>query len=183
MTQRRTLLVLGLIFIGLIVWTVIGRISPPPTVQSERSAVIEDQRVYDGVSLAEVMAVRLRSPQTEAVFAVARDTAAVWQVVEGSGMTITSEAADALALTVIVLPYLDTLTPDADLTLYGFEPEGILSIELVLDDGTTSAVAVGYRTPTELGYYAFIDSRPELYILDRAPVDYLISILRNPPTA
>jgi hypothetical protein len=83
-----------------------------------------------------------------------------------------------------LLPYVGIVTAaDADITLYGFQPEGILSLEIALADGATHAVAIGYRTPTASGYYAFVDDRPELYILDRAPIDYLISQLREPPVA
>ena len=37
---------------------------------------------------------------------------------------------------------------------------------------------VGYRTPTEDTYYAVVDDRPGLLLLERRAIDFLISQLR-----
>jgi hypothetical protein len=85
----------------------------------------------------------------------------------------------------VLLPFNHTLTlaPGEDKSTYGFTPEGILSIEIVLNSGVSHAVAVGFRTPTQDSYYALIDTRPQLYLLERAPVDYIISRLKSPPVS
>jgi hypothetical protein len=62
-------------------------------------------------------------------------------------------------------------------------PNPVISVEFVQVDGTSHALAIGFRTPSETGYYALVDNRPEIYILERAPVDFLISVLRSPPVA
>ncbi len=98
---------------------------------------------------------------------------------------VDSAAADNIAWTMQQLPYSRTLPlNDGDsLQIYGFTPEGVLSIEFVMSDGTSHAVAVGYRTPMEDGYYGLIDDRADLYLLGRPAIDYLISRLKNPPIA
>jgi hypothetical protein len=109
----------------------------------------------------------------------------VWTA-PGSLGTLDTAQAEAVARTMVLLPYNDVLLEaptEASLPDFGFTPEGVLSIEILLTDGGAHAVAVGFRTPTEDTYYALVDDRPDLYLLERGAVDYLIKTLREPPVA
>jgi hypothetical protein len=141
-------------------------------------------RLFTGVTVDAIQAIRLRAPETGESLVISRADDGSWTAPELSG-TLDAAEAENIARTMVLLPYHRTLplNPDADLTAYGFTPQGILGIEIVLSNGNTHAVAVGFRTPTENAYYALVDDRPDLYLIDRFPIDFLISRLKNPPTA
>lgn len=179
-----TLIFLALAFAGLAILTLVTGRGPSAQIPGAPTPtdVIPFFRVFSELSVYDLVGVRLRSPETGAEFTMARDPAGNWVSVTPEG-ALDAVAANAIARTMVLLPYTQAITPDQPPAQYGFTPEGILSIELLLADGGGAAVALGYRTPTETGYYAFVDDRPEVFILDRAPIDYLISILRQPPIA
>ncbi len=182
MKRRSSLLIFLLVFVGLLVLTIgqnLTRVDVLPTPD------VPFYQVFTDFVLLDVSAVRLRSPETGDTFAMAREpTTGVWQAISPEG-SLNIETASAIGRTMVLLPYTRTISAPFgdDVETYGFTPEGILSIEIVLINGETHIVAVGYRIATELGYYAFVDDRPELYILARAPIDYLINQLREPPVA
>jgi hypothetical protein len=181
--RRLHLLLLAIGFAALVVVTALF---PPPTAPlfptPTGTVVVPFYRLFPDMAVLDIAAIRLRSPETERVFTIARNAEGVWQAITPSG-TLAEEAGSALARTISLLPYTSVSEAGAALSTYGFTPEGILSVEIVLVDGSGHGVAIGYRTPTATGYYALVDDDPMLYILDRAPIDYLISLLRNPPIA
>ncbi len=181
--RRLPLIIMAIAFIALVGITALF---PPPTTPifptPTGTVVVPFYRVFPELSVFDIAAIRLRSPETNRVFTIARNAEGVWQAVSPSG-TLEEGAGSALARTISLLPYTSITEAGAALETYGFTPEGILSVEIVLIDGSGHAVAIGYRTPTAAGYYAFVDEDPALYILDRAPIDYLISLLRDPPIA
>ncbi|MCK6577177.1 MAG: DUF4340 domain-containing protein [Anaerolineae bacterium] len=181
MTQRRTgLLILMVVFVGLLLLT----LAQPPLETSHQplTPVAPFYRVFPDLAVLDIMAMRIRSPETDDTFTLLRNEQGEWQVADRSG-TLEEGAGTVLARTMALLPYTSEMQAEPNLATYGFTPEGVLAIEIVLVDGGSHAVAVGFRTPTEQGYYAFVDDRPDLYILDRSAVDYLISQLRDPPVA
>ena len=115
-------------------------------------------------------------------FLLNRTANGTWTAPEASG-TLNTPVADLIARTMILLPYTGTTQAETDMSVYGFVPTAGLTVEFVLTDGTTHGIVVGFRNPTETGYYAAVDNRAEIYILERAAVDFLISVLRNPPIA
>ncbi len=173
---------LAIAFVGLAALLAIQR-SQPDAVEPTTTDVLYFH-VFSNMAATDIQAIRLRSPETGDSFILTRAADGSWTTQDGSG-TVDSTAAESLVKTMEQLPYSRTLPlNDGDsLQIYGFTPEGILSIEFVLSDGTSHAIAVGYRTPTDDGYYALIDDRTDLYLLSRPAVDYLISLLKNPPIA
>jgi hypothetical protein len=138
--------------------------------------------VFPDLTLNSIQAIRLRSPETSESLILAREMGSAWTAPESSG-TLNSTEADNIAKTMVLLPYNDTLAvkSNADLSAYGFTPNGVLSIQILLFNGDSHAVEVGYRNPTEDSYYALVDERPDLYLVERAAIDYLISRVKNPP--
>lgn len=136
--------------------------------------------VFAGLDLNQIQAIRLRSPSTGKTFTLVRAADGAWTAPDSGGIPNATEA-DIIARTMVLLPATNTLDMAPDLANYGFTPEGVLAVEIVLASGETHALAVGYRTPTENGYYALVDDRYRLYVIERSPIDYLISRLKNPP--
>lgn len=177
--RRSGMIILVLLFGGLAVFTLIqGKPAPEPPL----TPITPFFRVFPDLAVLDIAAIRLRSPETGKTFTLARQVDGSWQAPESTG-TLDDSAAAAIARTMVLLPYVNTTVLGSDLTTYGFQPEGVLSLEIGLVNNQSHVVAVGYRTPTNDGYYALVDDRPELYILDRAAIDYLIKELRDPPVA
>ena len=183
MRNNRALIVLVLVFVLLVALITIQGMQRPALIDGSTPAPTEPT-VFTDFLPNNIVAIRLRSQETGKEFSLVRDTNGAWTAPEISGTLNTTEAED-IARTMVLMPFNHTITiePNADKTPYGFTPEGILSIEIILANGMTHAIAVGFRTPTGDSYYALIDNRSDLYLLDRPPVDYIISRLKSPPVS
>lgn len=183
MTNRRGLIILAMVFVALAALLAIQNnqhpvgVTPTPT-------FITQNTVFNDFTVDSIQAVRLRSPETGKTFIISRTADNSWAAPESTGQLNLKEAA-IIAATMVQLPYQRTLPLPAktDLSTYGFTPEGILSVEILLTNGHTHVVAVGYRTVSAESYYALVDDRSEMYLLQRPAIDYLISRLKNPPVA
>ncbi|MEP7290320.1 MAG: hypothetical protein ABI835_01000 [Chloroflexota bacterium] len=183
MRNNRVLIVLLMVFVVLatVLVTQNSQISDdPPTLARMANVVFRDFTPDD------IQAIRLRSPESGETFVISRatDGTRVWTAPESAGTLISAEA-ENIARTIVLLPVSDTiaLPQGDDLATFGFTPEGVLSVEIVLSSGVSHAVAVGYRTPTDDNYYAIVDDSSEMYLIFRPPIDYLISRLKSPPVA
>ncbi len=182
MKNTRSVILLLIAFVALATLMMIQNdqraAAPTPTSPLMGNAVFTDFTPDD------IQAVRLRSPDDGSSFVISRAEDGSWAAPESSG-TLNSAEAENIARTMVLLPFSSTLPAPAgaDLAGFGFTPEGILSLEVLLTSGNSHIVAVGYRTPTEDNYYALVDERAELYLLARPAVDYLISRLKSPPVA
>jgi len=180
MKTNRTPLILVAVFVGLAALLMVQNSAsnrPEPTSTLLGNAIFRDFAPDD------IQAIRLRSPESGESFSIVRADDGTWT--SDSSGTLVQEEANGIARTMVAMTYNSTFAlPDGqNLTTYGFTPEGVLAVEIVLSSGESHAVAVGYRTPTEDNYYAIVDDRTELYLIMRAPVDYLISRLKSPPIA
>jgi hypothetical protein len=173
--DRRTLLILFGVFVALALLVTL-QARPPET------SPYSTERVFRGFSVDDIQAVRLHSEPESLTFTISRAADGAWTAPDASGR-LNTDVAEVIARTMILLPYVTLLEAGDDLSVYGFVPLAGLGVEFVLSDGTAHAVVVGFRNPTETGYYALVDERPEIYILERAAVDFLISVLRSPPIA
>lgn len=180
MKNSRLLIILLVVFVALAALLVMQNNQPSPGAQTISTC---ENCVFTDVEINDIQAIRLRSPETAQSFTIARNEDGVWTAPESSG-TLNPTGAELIARTVAILPFHRTvpLSSTDDKTAYGFTPEGILSVDIVMSNGI-HAVAVGYRTPTSDTYYALVDDRPELYLLERAPIDFLIAALKTPPVA
>lgn len=181
MKINRVLIVLVMVFVVLVALVAIQSTQHPVTASGPTPTPI-DAPLFTDFTLDNIVGIRLRSPETGATFVLARASDGSWTAPENRG-TLNPTEADNLARTMVLLPFSSTVAFSEDKTTYGFTPQGILAIEIVLTNGTTHAVEVGYRTPTGNSYYALVDTRSNLYLLDRAPVDYIISRLKSPPVS
>jgi hypothetical protein len=176
---RTRLIVMVAVFAALLVLALAQTLRIGTPQPSEESAV---QSVFPQLVLNDITAIRLRQPSNDREFVMQRDDDGAWSAVTPAG-TLDPEVAETIAITPILIPYYSTVTvlPEADLTQYGFNPNGVLRMEILLVDGTAHGLAVGGLTPSRDTYYAFVDDRPELFVVERRAVDYLLTILQNPP--
>jgi len=177
--SRSSLIIFLIVFVVLALLVALQNMhyTPPPEATTYPS-------VFSDVNLDNLQAIRLRSPETGQSFVLSRAEDGTWTAPDSAG-TLNATEADNIARTMVLMPFerILPLNPSDDLTTYGFTPEGILAIEILLTNGDSHAVAVGYRTPTENSYYALVDDRPSLYLLERGAIDFLISRLKSPPVA
>lgn len=131
-------------------------------------------RVFPDLAVLDMLAIRLRSPEREeAGFIIARDAEGAW--VAPDGTPIDPATASSIARTIALLPYQRTVTPaDGDLRGFGFLPRGFFAVEVALIDGGSAVVEIGDLAPSNVGYYAVANDQPQVYLLDRPAVDYLI---------
>jgi hypothetical protein len=185
--NRRTLLIFILIFVGLAIVTVVIQNPPanpstPPLPAQEQLSAVYERLVFPDIALVDIQAVRLQNPSGEINFTINRTTDGSWTAPDLAG-TLDIDSANNIARTIVLLPALRTLpiTDDTDLRQYGFDPVGFMFINVLMVDGSAHSVAVGAINLAETAYYALVDERDELYVIERAAVDFLITQLRSPP--
>ena len=182
MRANRSLIILGMVFVVIAVLVAIQNMQPH--VVAGPTPTPSDPQTFTDFTFDDIQGIRLRSPESKTSFVLARAADGSWTAPDSTGTLNTTEA-NNIAKTMVLLPYSHTLTLQVgeDKKTYGFTPQGILVIEIVLKSGATHAVEVGYRTPTQESYYALVDDRSDLYLLDRPPIDYIISRLKSPPVS
>jgi hypothetical protein len=178
--MRRTLGILVLVLAGLVGLALAQQFLTQPATPR---AALGENRVFPTLTAERISAIRLEDPNGGATFTIARAPGGAWTTADGQPLV--EGVGDDLALTIMLLPYERALplARDANMAEYGFEPEGLLRVQAILQDGTTHGVAVGGFTPSRNGYYALVDEREEIYLLERGAVDFLMVTLRTPPVA
>lgn len=191
--NRRMLFVLLLLFVVLAVIAVLQ--TRPPQIQSWSDlealrATVTAQgtpvysRVFPDMAVLDIQAVRLRDPNSEVEFLISRGEDGQWTAPNAAAdERLDTDTASNIARTVVLLYYERTLplNDSIELETYGFNPNGNLFIEVLLNNGEGHAIAIGTLSGSRTVYYALADERQELYLLERAPIDYLITQLANPP--
>lgn len=190
--KRRSGLILVAVFIGLVIILLLQSVSQPADTP-ESIATQAAQQAQDtlanfnllGQRLAfsdtDLVAVRVRSPLSGQSFTMTRDTVGNWLAAEGQP-PLDSQTADSTARTVVLLPHQRdeiAIGPETNLANYGFNPQGQIAVEVVLVNGRSHAVAIGALSPSQLAYYAIVDSLPTVLVVERGAVDFLLVILRD----
>jgi hypothetical protein len=173
---QRTLVILAAIFAVLVVVTVV-QVGGQTNIPAPQSMDLPFARVFPTLTDLALQAIRLETPQGQAL-TLARDSSGAWMAQEGS--TLDPTMANNVALTLALLPYQRALPNAAtaqDLRAYGFDPSGTLLIQFVTVTGEQHGVIIGGVVPTGEAYYAIVDDLPDLYLLERRAVDYLLVTL------
>lgn len=188
--NRRALLLMLLIF-GLLSVIAILQSQPAanPTLDDLRATATAlgtpiFTQVFPGLAVLDIQAIRLRNPDADRALTITRAENDVWTIPNNeAGVSLDADTASTIARTIVLLHYQRTLPlpEDGDLTGYGFNPSGILFVEVLLKTGEGHIVAVGALSGQRTTYYALVDDRQEIYLLERAPVDFLITQLAHPP--
>ncbi|MEL6272874.1 MAG: hypothetical protein AAFR22_23920, partial [Chloroflexota bacterium] len=182
---RRLLLTLGLVFVVLvgILLLQIGGV-PQFGAQPTPDPFGDIQRVLTDFTVVDIQAVRIGSPNTGEEFLITRSSDGTWTAPDVAG-TLDAEVATAIARTMVILPYSGTvpLQEDTELAQFGFVVQNprAVSVEILLVDGSTHALFFGGLTPLQDAFYAIVDEREQLYLVDPRAVEFLRLQLRNPP--
>lgn len=139
-------------------------------------------RVFPDLTVLDIQAIRLQNLQNELSFTIARGADGVWTAPGQTGALDTS-AASAIARTFVLLPYARSIniTPRTNFSAYGLTDTPRLMFQLILTDGTGHAVAIGNLTPDGAAYFALVDERDEIYLIERGPVDFLNGYIQSVP--
>lgn len=185
MKDLRTLLVLAIVFVALVgVFFLQDQAinqSATPVPSPEPTAML--RRVFPDLQLTRIQAIRMFFPDTEREFVIARSGDGTWSA-PGTDGTLDQEAAGLIGGTMVLLPYrrVFSIEDNTNLAQYGFDPSGDLWLQFITTDGEEHIVAIGNpaqdETPT---FYALVDDRKEIYLIERAPVDFLVRYFISPP--
>lgn len=175
--NRRGLFILAAVFAALVIFALIQNPAPPTL---ETPAPV--QRVFPNIGLADIQAVRLRAPDGSRTLTISRADDGYWTTLDQEGQ-IDQTAADNIAKTLVLLPYRRTLplTASTRLVEFGLQPAKSLAIEVLLHDGQGHAVLVGDLSGTLTTYYALVDDRAEIILIERPAIDFLLTQLRATP--
>ncbi len=183
MKSRRNLFILAAVFAILLVVTLL---------QNQRMVLVPGaptplptgiyRRVFPQMAVLDIQAIRLENPQSGDNFTISRAADGTWTAPDSEQM-LDTEVATTIAQTVVLLPYEGTvtLTEDSDLEGYGFQSDPRLFIQVLLSNGDAHIVAIGELTPSAAAFYALVDERDEVYLLDARAVAYLLTTLESPP--
>jgi hypothetical protein len=183
MQRSRTLLVLSGLFIAMAAALAVQDQLLQSTPPAEAPSAPLLARVFPDLSVLDIISIRLLDPVTSTDFTIVRDSAGSWVSADGSALE--ENAGTNIARTIALLPSTRTvrLPENGDLTPFGFAPNGLLFVQVLLTNGEGHAVAIGGVTPNMEGHYALVDDQAELHVLLTEAVAYLISVLRDPPLA
>jgi hypothetical protein len=183
MNGRRNIVILAMVFAILLIITVLqneqivfspGAPTPFPT------GVY--RRVFPEMAVLDIQAIRLENPVSGVTFTISRASDGTWTAPE-SEQTLDTDVATMIAQTMVLLPYEGTvtLTEDSELVTYGFQTQPRLLVQVLMSNGDAHIVAVGEVTPSQAAFYALVDERDEVYLLDGRAVAYLLTTLESPP--
>jgi hypothetical protein len=181
MRNRRTLLVFIVIFAALMIVAYLQtRLAPTPLATTVPTPFLE--RVFPELAVLDIQAIRLEDPNDGRVFTINRAANGEWTAPDSEGV-LDAESATLIARTIALLPYQRTLgtTDDTDLAQFGFDPNGQLFIQVLRTDGSANIIAIGGLTPSQVAYYALVDEREGLYLIESGPIRFLLDFLQRPP--
>lgn len=180
----RTLLILAIAFVALVGVLFLQEKAlnenAPPTVPPQPTPILE--RVFPELELSRITAIRMIVPDTGRELIIARNEGGEWVAPALDG-TFDQEAAVLIGRTMVLLPYRRSFDIDetTNLAQYGFDPNGGIWLQLFTIDEEEHTVAIGdpsFDSPT---FYALVDDRPTLYLIERPPIDFLLQYFVNPP--
>ncbi|MBC7810456.1 MAG: hypothetical protein H7175_04880 [Burkholderiales bacterium] len=181
MRNRRTLFLFIVIFAALVIVAYLQtRPAPLPPATAAPTPFLE--RIYPELAVLDIQAIRLENPTTGISFTISRAADGEWTAPDSEGV-LDAQAATQIARTIALLPYQRTLelTDDTNLAEFGFEPNAQLFIQVVRVDGSANIVAVGALTASQAAYYALVDEREIIYLIESGPIRFLLNFLQTPP--
>lgn len=160
-------------------------LNPPAPTAAVEGAFL---RVFPDLAALNIQAIQLGDTVTGATFTLARGEDDQWTA-PGLEGTLDQQAASVIARTFALMPYIYTvpLPTPADLVDFGLDAETTRIYFIVLmRDGTEHTITIGDPLPTSPELYACVDSycdtdNGQIHVIQRSPVDYLVSQLAAPP--
>jgi hypothetical protein len=134
---------------------------------------------FPQLPVSALAAVRLQRPDGSVSFTLQRDAAGNWSAPDANGVLMAA-GAEAIARTISLLPYQNTVRREGALDLYGLDSPTMF-VQIIRTDGGTHGIIIGGLSAGQNAYYALVDDRPEVYVMERGAVEFLIEALNNPP--
>lgn len=174
-----------ILIIAFVVVLVVAALQNRPSAPLNPSATLSQYQLLGqelNIQTADIQAIRLRDPISNASFVISRDVNGIWTTPELEG-SLDVNTASNIAKTVSLMPYQSSIpiTQSTDLPGYGFDPDGFFSVEILMTNQVGHVIAIGHLIPTGGAYYGLVNDRQEIYLLERGPVDYLVTQLIKPP--
>jgi hypothetical protein len=113
-------------------------------------------------------------------FAKSSANLGVWSMTEPEPATADQNAAASAAASFTNLHYSTIITTATDLSGFGVLTP-TYTIELKLADGSQLKLAVGNKTPTDIGYYVLRDNETSVLVVDTGTMDTVLKLLDTPP--
>src|SRR6185436_6745550 len=113
-------------------------------------------------------------------FAKSSANLGVWSMTEPEPTPADQNAAASAAASFTNLHYSTIITSVTDLSGFGVLTPAY-TIELKLADGSQLKLAVGNKTPTDIGYYVLRDSETNVLVVDSGTMDIVLNLLDTPP--
>ncbi len=171
---------LGVLFIALLTLTVLQNTQ----MQNRQNAEdIETLLVFPNLTLENLQAVRLNDIREGREIILVKYPDNSWGLPNTESGQYDPTFAQNVPRTIILLPYQRIIENPSELewTNYGLIPTPLFQIEFFTLEGESHVVAVGNRAPSNAVYYALVDEREDVYLIDRAPIDYLLAQIIRPP--
>jgi hypothetical protein len=181
-SNLRTLAFLAVLFVALALALVVQQGGLTPTGQPVAPTAIF-QRLFPDLEVRQLQAIRLLVPYADESFTIARAADGTWAAPGYEGR-LDPEAATVITRTVVLLPYRHRFLPpeDADLEQYGFVPDqNEFAILFVTLDGEQHSINIGFPSRDSPTFYVLVDDRPEIYLVERPPLDVLAGYFRERP--
>lgn len=185
--NRRFLVILLMIFLLLAAALALQENSSR-NVQPTPQSTPQLRRIFPDLAVLDIIALRVQDRITGETFTIARDIDGTWlaqSVDQETTQPLEENAGTNLVRSFVLLGHVQTieLTEERALAEFGFRSDAQMYITAITADNIQHAVAVGDPLQTGPYYYVIIDDRPEIYVVDRAAIDYLAAVLDTPPLA
>jgi hypothetical protein len=182
--QSLQLLVLAGVF-AVMLFLAIEQARPRAVTTPARPTLTPDartaNRVFEGWKTSDIVALRLDDTKTT-IDLTLTFTSKGWEL-EGVEEGVDQDIAAQIVATFALMPYVERLPADQDLTRFSLTEEGIwMQAQAILADGSQHVIAVGGRSSVPAGWYALVDESPEVFILNKGAVDFLAIYLQEVQT-
>ena len=190
MNSPRTLILLGVVFAGLVIFTILsGRepetqntIPPTPTEPTETPPSGSLLRVFPDMRVLDIQAIRIDDPINDRNFTLVRDEQGNWTAPDLDA-ELDDEQVRNIARTIVLLPYARSINivPETDFEDYGLTQTPRLLLQILNLDGASHVIAVGNLIDSERAYYALVNERDEIFQVERGAIDFLRNFVLSPP--
>lgn len=188
MNNRRTLLVLLIVFGALVVILVIQSRTPASIITQTPTPCLGENcstamplastKIFPDWNINDVKAVRLQNPRTNDTLTFTRSADGQWVAAESEGV-LNQDIADGMVQAAIGFGYTRVLEGIAEEQWedYGLTVNfATLFIQIILTNDETHYVIIGGVVPTGESFYGLVDDDPEIYVLARegGAIDFIL---------
>ncbi|MCJ7658246.1 MAG: DUF4340 domain-containing protein [Anaerolineales bacterium] len=173
---KRSTLIIVVIFIVILVAAVLFQRNQDKVDTESMSAT--DQTYLIDIGEYEIISLEVNGVNESQVI-VKRDTEGSWVLVEPPSIDADETRIEAAVSQAGRLETLSKFESKIDLGDLGLDPANYW-INVTLSNGEQKSAFIGNNTPTNSGYYAYMNGAP-LQVVNKYNVDSLLEILNSPP--